>query len=341
MTDQNRIEQATAKSGRETRYILKNRNGMKAVFLPAGCILASLIIPVNGKDTDVCLGYDAQDEYLSSRTYFGAVCGRYANRIARGKFSIAGTEYSLVINDEPNHIHGGIQGFSHRIWDVESASDDAVTFSRLSPDGEESYPGNLKVKTTYALGDDNTLSLTFEAVSDRDTILNLTNHTYWNLNGHDSGTAMNHILSIPAHYFCPCDANALVTGSIEPVDGTPFDFTAPKPISPSVEEDNEQLRLGKGFDHCYLLDGGKPIVLTGDRSGITMSITTDMPAVQLYTANHVHDVVGKNGAVYHVRDAVCLETEQVPDAPNSPQFPSALIRAGQIYSFHTDYHFTF
>ena len=340
MTYQNRVE-ATDGGAAERRYVLTNRNGMKASFLPLGCTLVSLIIPKDGKDIDVCLGYDTQEQYRCSRTYFGAVCGRYANRIAGGRFEIGGTEYRLTINDAPNHIHGGTLGFSHRIWNVDSISDRSVTFSRLSPDGEESYPGNLVVKITYMLSDDNTLSFAFEAVSDRDTVLNLTNHTYWNLNGHDSGTAMNHILKIPSHYFCTCDGNALVIGDIEAVAGTPFDFTSPKSISPSIEEQNEQLRLGMGFDHCYLLDNSKPIVLKGDLTGIEMSITTDLPAVQLYTANHVHEERGKKGVVYHSRSAVCLETEQVPDAPNKPQFPSALICAGEKYAFHTDYHFTF
>ena len=325
----------------EKRYVLLNRNGMKAVFLPLGCTLVSLTVPKNGKDIDVCMGYDTLEEYLSSRTYFGAVCGRYANRIAGGSFLINGNRYELVRNDGPNHLHGGTTGFSHRIWNVEEASNQSVTFSRMSPDGEESYPGNLNVKITYTLSDDNTLSFCCEAVSDQDTVLNLTNHTYWNLNGHESGNAMHHTLCIPSHYYCICDENALVTGNIESVEGTPFDFTIPKTISPSIEEDDEQLRFGKGFDHCYLLDNDQPIVLTGDRSGIQMRITTDLPAVQLYTANHVHGEHGKDGSIYHHRNAVCLETEQVPDAPNKPQFPSALICAGQKYTFRTDYQFIF
>lgn len=322
-------------------FILTNSNGLKATFLPLGCTLVSFTIPKDDKEIDVCLGYDKQEDYLSSRTYFGAICGRYANRIANGRFMIDGIEYNLAINDGPNHLHGGTLGFSHRIWSVDSYSEKSITFSRLSPDGEESYPGNLNVKITYTLSDDNTLSYSIEAISDRDTILNLTNHTYWNLNGHNSGTAMNHILAIPAHYYCPCDEGALVTGEMECVAGTPFDFSVPKSISPSIEESNLQLQLGKGFDHCYLLDNDLPIVLKGDQSGIEMRITTDLPAVQLYTANHIHEELGKKGVIYHSRNAVCLETEQVPDAPNKPQFPSALIQAGQLYTYHTDYHFSF
>lgn len=326
---------------KDRRYVLTNSNGVKATFLPLGCTLASLTIPNGDDEIDVCLGYDQQHDYFLSRTYFGAVCGRYANRIAGGRFEINGTEYQLSVNDAPNHIHGGILGFSHVIWNVESYSDQSITFSRLSPDGEESYPGNLNVTITYTLTDSNILSFNVEAISDQDTILNLTNHTYWNLNGHDSGTAMNHVLTIPAHYYCPCDAGALVTGEIEGVQGTPFDFRVPKSISPSIEEEHIQLQLGKGFDHCYLLDNNLPIVLKGNLSGIEMSITTDLPAVQLYTANHIHEEAGKNGVIYHSRNAVCLETEQVPDAPNKPQFPSALIHAGQLYTCHTDYHFHF
>ena len=249
--------------------------------------------------------------------------------------------YQLAINNGPNHLHGGIVGYAYQIWNVSEYTESSVSFTKVSPDTEEGYPGKVNLKITYTLDDQNTLSIRYEAETDQDTILNLTNHSYWNLNGHDSGDAMNHLLQMPCSYFCPCDSNALVTGEIRSVAGTPFDFRSIHSIGSTVDADDEQLKNGSGFDHCFLLDNSSPIILEGDLTKIRMEITTDMPAVQLYSANHLHEQTGKNNAVYFPRNSVCLETEQVPDAPNNPQFPSCVLKAGEYFSSTTNHKFIY
>lgn len=322
-------------------YTITNSNGLSISVLTLGCTLQSVQVPYQNGKADICLGYDTPDDYLSKRSSMGAVCGRFANRIANGRFSLNGCVYQLAVNNGPNHLHGGLNGFAYRIWEVSSTSDNSVTFMRLSPDGEENYPGNLTVKVTYTLDSCNTISIRYEAVSDKDTILNLTNHAYWNLNGHDDPDAMNHLLSIPASYYCPCDNSGLVTGEIVDVDGSAFDFRDTKKICDGLKMQDPQLICGSGFDHCYLLDGSEPIFLKGDLTGITMRITTDMPAVHLYTANHLKNQTGKHGASYHPRNSVCLETEQVPDSPNKPQFPSSILKANDCFVSTTNYQINF
>ena len=322
------------------RYTLINKNGMRVGIMTLGATLVSVEIPTANGPVDVCLGYDSPDAYEKNRTYFGAICGRYANRVANGKFKLHNKTYQLALNDGPNHLHGGPTGFAFQIWNVIETDGHHVTFSRLSPDGEEYYPGNLKVNVTYTLEDDNTLEIRYEAESDSDTILNLTNHAYWNLNGHASGRAEEHSLTLPASYYCPTDSHALVTGEIASVDGTPFDFRTAHTIGSRINDPCEQLSYGLGYDHCYLLDGEQDIRLTGDITGITLSVKTDMPAVQLYTANQLAEHSGKYGAVYGPRSAVCLETQQVPDAPNQPQFPSAVLKSNERFVSVTEHHFT-
>ena len=324
-----------------TRYTLTNRRGVRADVLTLGAALHSLVLPTAAGPVDVCLGYDTPGEYETKRSCFGATCGRFANRIRNGRFTLGRKTYSLACNDSPNHLHGGPGGFAYRVWDVSDALENAVVFSRVSPDGEEGYPGTLKVSVTYTLSDDDVLTIRYEAVSDADTVLNLTNHTYWNLNGHASGTALRHTLRLPASFFCPCDRNRLVTGELLPVAGTPFDFTTEHTIGERIQWPDEQLKNGIGYDHSFLLDGREPTVLSGDRSGIVLKITTDMPAIQLYTANFLHPQSGKGGVSYAERDAVCLETQQLPDAPNNPQFPSALLKAGERFVSETRHQFFF
>ncbi len=323
------------------RYTLMNKNGMRVVVMTLGATLVSVEIPTANGPVDVCLCYDTPDAYETHRTYFGAICGRYANRIANGRFDLHHKTYRLALNDGPNHLHGGPTGFAFRTWDVPDADDYHVVLTRLSPDGEEYYPGNLQVNVIYTLDDNNTLSIRYEAESDADTVLNLTNHAYWNLNGHASGSAEGHILTLPASYYCPTDRHALVTGDIASVDGTPFDFRMAQSIGSRVNDPCEQLSYGLGYDHCYLINSMQEIRLVGDKTGIAMSLKTDMPAVQLYTANQLDKHRGKEGAVYGPRCAVCLETQQVPDAPNQPQFPSAVLKANERFISVTTYHFTF
>ena len=323
------------------RYTLTNINGMQADIMTLGCTLTSLIVPAKNGPVDVCLGYDTPSEYEQHRTFFGAICGRFANRIAEGKFKLHGKSYQLAVNDGPNHLHGGPNGFAFRVWDVAEADTQHVTFTRVSSDGEEYYPGNLRVSVTYTLDDDNTLSIRYDAISDADTILNLTNHAYWNLNGHDSGSVEHHTLTLPASYYCPTDSHALVTGELSDVTDTPFDFRTKQMIGSRIDTADVQLSYGLGYDHCYLLDGEEPVRLVGDRTGIELAVSTDLPAIQLYTANQLAAHKGKNGAVYGPRAAVCLETEQVPDAPNKPQFPSAVLKADEAFVSVTKHHFTF
>ena len=322
-------------------YTISNRNGMRASVMTLGATLLSVIVPQKDGEIDVALGYDTPAEYETNRPYFGAICGRYANRIARGKFTLNGKEYTLAVNNGPNHLHGGIDGLSFRIWDIVASDEGSVTLAYDSPDGEEGYPGNLRIAVTYSLDDENVLSIRYEAVSDADTVLNVTNHTYWNLNGHGSGPATGHILEMPCSYFCPCDKDALVNGEIVPVKGTPFDFLSAHAIGERINDDDEQIRFGGGYDHCFLLDGSKPIVLKGEKSGVQMEITTDLPAVQLYTANGLGAQRGKGGAAYNNRSAVCLETQSVPDSPNKPQFPSTVIKANEPFVTVTAHRFTF
>lgn len=332
----------TTRDGRPVlQYTIRNANGMIVRAMTLGATVNAVLVPTANGPVDVCLGYDTAADYEVSRPYFGATCGRFANRIANGRFTLNGVTYELACNNGPNHLHGGPIGLSFRIWDAEQTAENAVTFTCLSPDGEEGYPGNLSVSVTYVLDDENVFSIRYEAVSDADTVLNLTNHTYWNLNGHDSGSALGHTLQLPCSYYCPCDENALVRGEIVPVAGTPFDFTTPHRIGERIDADDEQLRFGLGYDHCFLFDGNAPVRLVGDRTGIAFEITTDMPAVQLYTANCLIPERGKNGAAYDARHAVCLETQQVPDAPNKPQFPSALLQANEPFVSVTAHRFAF
>ena len=323
------------------KYTIRNHNGMEAIIITLGCTLTSVLIPTQSGPIDVCLGYNNASEYLDRHSSMGAICGRFANRIAKGIFSLNNKTYQLAINNGPNHLHGGIIGYAYQVWNVASFDVSCISFTKLSPDMEEGYPGNLSLKVTYSINDDNILSIKYEAECDQDTILNLTNHSYWNLNGHDSGNAMEHILHIPSTYFCPCDQYALVTGDIYPVKDTPFDFLNAHPIASQIECDDEQLKNGSGYDHCFLLDSSSPITLKGNITGICMEIKTDMPAVQFYTANHLHEQSGKNGAHYYPRNSVCLETEQVPDAPNKPQFPSCVLKAGEHFVSTTDHRFIF
>lgn len=322
-------------AGGETvrEYTLKNGNGNSVGILNYGCTVRSIRM----FGTDVCLGYDSLKEYETRDGWLGAAVGRCANRIKGGLFSLNGKEYQLARNDGPNHLHGGPAGFSHRVWDAEIAGD-ALVFHYFSPDGEEHYPGNLHVSVTYRLSEDNSLSIAYHAVADSDTILNLTNHTYFNLNG--GGSILGHLLQISADEITPCDENCLTTGAFLPVVGTPFDFRVKKPVGRDINVPHPQLRNGGGYDHNYVLKSGDPAaVLTGDLTGITMCVFTDQPGLQLYTGNSLADRSGKNGSRYGYRTAVCLETQNFPSAVTYPQFPSPVLKAGEHYDSVTVYRF--
>ena len=274
-------------------YILKNKNGVTVAITNYGARIVSILVPdKNGKTTDVAVGYDSIGNYLHRpESYFGAIVGRYGNRIAKGRFSLAGSNYILATNNGVNHLHGGRKGFGQVVWDARQGSDTSFELSYLSRDGEEGYPGNLHAKVTYTLTDSNELKIDYEATTDKATVLNLTNHTYFNLNGQGSGTINNHLLQLNADSYTPVDSTLIPTGKIEPVAGTPFDFRQPVAIGSRLGADNDQLKKGKGYDHNFVLNppGNSGLNLAaavvGDLSGIYMEVYTSQPGVQFYGGN--------------------------------------------------------
>jgi aldose 1-epimerase len=310
-----------------------------------GAALQALFVPDReGTPTDIVLGYDSAGQYLSEKGYFGATVGRVANRIAYGNFELNGIQYTLPINNGNHHLHGGVPGLSHRVWDIDAVTDNSVTLSITATDGEQGYPGNLKVTATYTL-DGNRLILRHTAVCDADTLCSLTNHSYFNLSGHDSGSAMDQKLRLFSEEFTPSDPEAIPYGRIEPVAGTPMDFSELHPIGLHIAEDYPQLVQGKGYDHNYVVSGQigvlRPAALAvSDVTGIAMAVDTTMPGVQLYTANYVpENLKGKGGSLYGPRHGFCLETQYYPDAIHHPNFPSPLLKAGSMYRHETSFRF--
>lgn len=330
-------------------YTLTNSKGVEARITTYGAALVSLKVPDNkGAFADVVLGYDTVDGYVGDTVYFGATIGRYANRIAKGKFSLGGKVYSLAVNNGENHLHGGPKGFHKRIWKAKPYTDANgvnLEFSYTSKDGEESYPGNLKVKVVYTLTDDNEIKLNYSATSDKDTIINLTNHSYFNLAGAGSGTILNHQLQINADRFTPTDAGSIPTGELQSVKGTPMDFTAPTVIGERIDQSFEQLLLGKGYDHNWVLNkNGNALTAVAKAyepaSGRVLEVFTTEPGVQFYSGNFLDGVKGKNGKIYRKRDGFCLETQHFPDSPNHSNFPSTVLKAGQKFASTTVYKFS-
>ena len=319
-----------------TAYTLKNKNGMAVTVLDYGATVQSLIVPGRAGAVDVALGYDTAAEYASNDGYVGCTLGRVGNRIGGARFSLNGVEYTLLKNDGENHLHGGDKGFDKRMWSCD-AQEDKLVFSRLSPDGEEGYPGNLQVSVTFSLTEDNGLSIVYDAVSDQDTLVNLSNHTYFNLNG--GGSALGHVLQINAERFCENDEGCLPTGRLLPVEGTPFDFRTPKAVGRDIGADCEQLRRGKGYDHNFVLSGTTAAVVYSQDSGIEMTVVTDMPGMQFYAANCLGKRTGKAGQSMEPRHAVCLETQLFPNGMNCYGFPSPVLRAGKAMHSQTVYRF--
>ena len=323
---------------------LKNNKGLEVDVTNYGARFVTIFFPDrNNKITDVVVGFDSIEGYLTStETYYSALVGRYANRIARGNFTLNGKQYHLSINNSPNHLHGGPNGFHTQVWDVKSVSDNSISLSYLSPDGEENYPGNLQVNVTYSLSENNELVIEYEASTDQATVLNLTSHPFFNLNGQASGRIEDHSLQIQADQYTPVDASLIPTG-IESVENTSFDFRAAKKIGRDINDQHVQLGYGSGYDHNFVLNGnGFRIVATaiGDQSGIAMDVLTDQPGMQLYTGNFMK---GENkikyGKLDHYREAFCLETQHFPDAPNQPLFPSTVLEPGQNFRSKTIYKF--
>ncbi len=329
-------------------YTLENKNGLIVQVSNYGGILVSIIVPDrSGKFTDIIQGYDTIEEYISrnSGPYMGAVCGRCANRIARGKFSLDGKDYTLAVNNGPNHLHGGIEGFSMKVWDVVSYSPSKLKLEYLSADGEEGYPGNLKVSITYTLTDKNELRTDFLATADKSTVVNLAGHSYFNLAGEGSGSVYNQELMINADYYTPLDETSIPTGEIRSVKGTPFDFTKKRKIGETIDKDDEQLKFGAGYDHNFVLNhrtGSIDLaaVARDPGSGRVLEVYTTQPGVQLYTANWINGEKGKGDKKYGRRWAFCLETQHFPDAINKPHFPSTILKKGEKYKHTCVYKFS-
>lgn len=324
-------------------YTLTNSAGMSAAITNYGGIIVSLFTPDrDGRLADVTLGFDTLAEYFDKSPYFGAVIGRFGNRIAGGKFSLNGVTYTLAQNDGSNHLHGGLTGFDKVVWQAQAqstAQGEALILTYVSPDGEEGYPGTLTVTVTYILTEANELKIDYQAQTDQATVLNLTNHAYFNLKGEGQGDILDHELTLTAPAFTPVDANLIPTGEIVPVAGTPLDFTRPIAIGERIDQDDVQLKRGGGYDHNYCLDqaAGKPVLAARvyePQTGRVMEVFTTQPGVQLYTGNFMRDIPGKNGHIYPKRGAFCLETQHYPDSPNQPNFPTAVLEPGRQY-FHT------
>ena len=327
-------------------FYLVNKNNVRAAITNFGARLISLLIPVNDSQLNIVAGYNTLDQYLqSTEPYYGAVVGRYANRIAGGKMKIGDVLYQLPINDPPNHLHGGIKGLHKVVWDVLEANDHSVTFEYFSRDGEENYPGNVTITLTYTLSDDNELAFIVNATTDADTPVNIVNHAFFNLNGMGNGNILKHSLEINAGYFTPVNKFLIPDGQLMKVDDTPFDFRKPHEIGKFIFDDDIQLQLAKGYDHNYVLNKPEPFsfaaAATGDISLLKMEVFTLEPGMQLYTGNGMR---GENLLSGMVRDEVftafCLETQHFPDSPNHPAFPSTLLKAGEFYSTRTVFKFT-
>lgn len=335
----------TAPTGEAVEVLSLSKGTLSCEVLTYGASLRTLCVPDrNGKPVDVVLGYDDMELYGTLGGHFGAVCGRFANRIADGKFELDGKTYQLETNNGVNHLHGGFRGFSKRVWEVESLSENAVTLSMDSPDGDANYPGHLRVKVTYTL-EDNTLSLRYQATTEGATPVNLTNHTYFNLAGHDSGDVLDQTIQLFCSAYTPADAGSIPRGAIESVEGTPFDLREPTAIGAKIEMDNEQLKQGKGYDHNLIVDGENGVIRPvakawSDKTGIVLSCETDLPGVQFYTGNGISPRAGKNGASYAPRQGFCLETQYYPNSPNVPTFPSCILRPGEELDTTTRFIFT-
>ncbi|MGD8727716.1 MAG: aldose epimerase family protein [Gemmatimonadales bacterium] len=330
-------------------YTLTNANGMRVRAINYGGIILSLEVPEReDRLDDVVLGYDDLEGYLEETPYFGAIIGRYGNRIAGGSFTLDGATYTLATNNGPNHLHGGLVGFDKVIWDAELFQHDSgagVIFAYTSADGEEGYPGTLTVRVTYMLSQENELSFDYHAVTDKPTPVNLTQHTYFNLAGHGSGDILGHELTLNATRFTPVDATLIPTGDIIPVAGTPFDFRSAKPIGADIAADHEQLQHGGGYDHNFVLDREAPGLVHAAQvyeptTGRVMDVYTTEPGLQFYSGNFLDGTItGKSGHVYGHRQGFCLETQHYPDSPNTPAFPTTILRPGEEYASRTVYTF--
>jgi aldose 1-epimerase len=330
-------------------YTVRNANGMEAAITSYGAIVTSLRVPDrDGKFGDVVLGFDSLSAYVAHNPYFGCVVGRYGNRIARGRFTLDGLTFTLACNNGPNHLHGGPGGFDKKLWSGKPfrAKDQAgVEFTLVSPDGDEGYPGTLRATVRYTLADSNALAIAYTAVTDKPTVVNLTNHSYFDLSAGGSDDILSHELSIDADRFTPVDATLIPTGERRPVEGTPFDFRTAAAIGARIDAAEEQVRIGGGYDHNFILNGEAGVLRKAAEafdpgSGRAMALYTTEPGVQFYTGNFLDGTLaGKGGRVVPRRGGFCLETQHFPDSPNRPEFPSTALRPGETYTTVTVYRF--
>ncbi|UCC22332.1 MAG: galactose mutarotase [Planctomycetota bacterium] len=324
-------------------YTLTNSNGLKAQIMTYGGIVTTLHVPDrNGQLGDIVSGYDTLDEYIKENPYFGALIGRCGNRIGKGKFTLNGVEYTLATNNGPNHLHGGIKGFDKVVWDAEQMETDegpALKLNYLSKDGEEGYPGNLNCTVIYTLTNNDELKVSYEAETDKDTVVNLTHHSYFNLAGHDSGDILGHELMLNADNYTAVDEDLIPTGQIKPVKGTPMDFTKPMAVGARIDQ------VEGGYDHNFVLnssDGSLALAASvyEPKTGRVMGISTTEPGIQFYSGNFLDGSLKGKGAVYNKHNAFCLETQHFPDAPNKPDFPSIVLKPGEKYTHLTVHKFS-
>ena len=325
--------------GREVNsFKITSSDGIEAEVLDYGVTIRTLIVhDKNQNPVDVVLGYDTIEEYENNDGYFGATVGRFANRICGGKFTLNGKEYTLALNNGANHLHGGVVGFSKYVWDAEEI-EDGVLFSMTSPDGDEGYPGTLNLKVAVTLKN-GAINLNYHAVSDKDTIVNFTNHSYFNLNG-GAGDIHGHLLTLNADYFMMNDKGGLPTGEVPPVKGTAMDFTTEHAIGDAIDSDDDAVVASDGYDNNYVIRENPAAIVRSEKNGIVMTVITDQPGVQLYTANKTSARKGKNGAEYGRRSALCLETQHYPDCINHPEWPSCILKAGEEFNSTTTYSFS-
>lgn len=327
-------------------YTLDNQKGVSAQILTYGGIIKNLYVTDrNGVKTDVVLGRDTLEDYLKNDGYIGAAIGRHANRIARGKFELNGKTYNVGVNEGKNSLHGGTIGYDSRVWNAAEAGTEnapSLVLSLTSPDGEEGFPGTVEITMTYTVTEDNALKINYRAVSDKDTVVNLTNHSYFNLAGHSSGEMTKQILQINSGFYTPNDDECMPTGEVLSVAGTPFDFRVPKPIGQDISADFDQIEKVGGYDHNFAIEGrGFRLAAAAEciENGIAMEVWTDKPAMQLYTSNALPEGIYKDGAKYKPHDAFCLETQYFPNAMAHSHYPSPILRKGDTYDFTTEYKF--
>jgi aldose 1-epimerase len=331
-----------------TPHKLENKNGLSIEVLNLGGIIRSIKTPDrNGVFKDVVLGFEDYNHYLEEHPYFGAIVGRFANRIAHGKFTLEEKKYSLAQNNDTNHLHGGLSGFDKVFWEVKPLENqNGIQLSYTSKDGEEGYPGKLSVTVTYELTADNTLKVKYQAQTDKTTVINLTQHSYFNLSGDFSKQILDHELLLHADQYLPLDNTQIPEGNYQSVVGTPFDFSTSKTIGRDIEIKNKQLEIGSGYDHCWVINNpNNEIVKAAEvyhpESGRTMDVYTDQPGMQLYTANFLDNTLpSKTGGTYGPRSGFCVETQHFPNTPNEPSFPTTLLKPGEIFSSETWFQFS-